>query len=60
MEFIRFKNEVGGNWSDYNVRLDGQLINKVKRFEYLESIMQAKREIVENVELGVAGWSGEN
>lgn len=31
---------VGGIGSGYNIRFEGQLINKVKKFNYLGSIMQ--------------------
>lgn len=34
------------NGSDYNVRTGGQLINKIKKFEYLKSIVQENGRIV--------------
>lgn len=41
MKFVvlRFKNEVEGNGSDHNARHGCKLINKIKKFKYLGSIV---------------------
>lgn len=44
-----FKNKAWVNGMNHNVRLDGQLINKIKRLNYLGLIMQENEEIVEDV-----------
>lgn len=46
---FRFKNKIGRNESNYNVKLGSRLINKVNIFEQLGSIMQENEGILEDV-----------
>lgn len=46
---FRFKKKVGENGNDHNVRLRGQLINKIEIFKYLGLIVQENGEIVEDI-----------
>lgn len=45
--------EVGGNGSDYNVRLASQHNNIIEIFEYVKAVVWENVRIVENV---LVGW----
>lgn len=56
LEF-RFKNKVGRHKSDYNVKIGGELINKVNKFKYLGSMIQENKRILEDVACSIrCGW----
>lgn len=46
---VQFKNELVQNESDRITRLGGQIFDNVKRFQYLESIVQKNGRIAEYV-----------
>lgn len=46
---LRFKNDEGENGSVRNVKLGGQLVNKVEIFRYLGSVIHDNRGIMEDI-----------
>lgn len=54
---FRFRNKVGENKDNYNLRFEGQLINKVECYKYSRLVVQKNEGIVEDVFSKVKyGW----